>query len=111
MVEANELFEGWADEPPTNVLLNGIVRGFAGKGATTPSREQRALETGGAITNVTDADLIKLSVEAGPALPVQRTKDIGLPKKAPVFDMLEMRKRNTDVIVRTTLRNKVVGRK
>lgn len=48
-----------------------------------------------------------ITSKAGNRLPVMQGKDPGLPKAAPVFDLEELRKRNSDLMARRKSRAEV----
>ena len=58
------------------------------------------------IDNVTEKDLMELSRKAGPALPILRGKDVGLPKRAPVFDFEQMKEKNRQGMVAIALKKR-----
>jgi hypothetical protein len=93
MVEANELFSGWADFPPTNLLLKGLLEGLGGgtkpaengPNAEIPAEAQLAMQ---------QAALTEIAAKAGPRIPITRGRDKGLPKTQPTFDPDALRERN-----------------
>jgi hypothetical protein len=110
--EANELFESWDYAPPTNMLLDAIVRAFGGGGTeSSNSTQSRAAQTGGSTEGPTNAQLFELSVKAGNSLPILKGKDVGLPATPPVFDFEELRARNTATVVRATLKERGIGQR
>jgi hypothetical protein len=81
--EVNDLFSGWKDHPPVYVLVKAIVEGFGG----------------GKKTDIEEKDIDQLQRESRGLLPILRgTKDPGLPKSAPVFDLDQMRIKNQERI-------------
>ncbi len=95
MPEANELFEGWVDYPPTNILVKAIVGWTSGTGtkgvnggAIMPPEAAEAMEK---------AALAEIQAKGAGRIPIVRGRDKGLPKAPPVFDVEAMRAHNTDV--------------
>jgi hypothetical protein len=89
----NELFQGWKDFPPTNLLVRALVEGFGGikrtdgtKAIDIPPEAQDALQQSAVMAIASKAD--------ASWLPVTRGRDPGLPKTKPTFDIDELRKRN-----------------
>lgn len=98
----NELFEGWSEHPPTNLLVKAIVEGLGGGRSSAPSENfvvppeaQKAMQ---------DSALAEISVKAGHQLPVLRGRDPGLPPAKPVFDLDEMKARNAEILQRRSAR-------
>ena len=91
LAEVNDLFEGWNDSPPTNLLVRAIVEGLGGGRKPVFVQDQ---------AQISDRDLTELASQAGKALPIQRGPDPGLPKAAPVFDLDLMRKKNLAYIIK-----------
>ena len=98
LLEVNELFKGWEDYPPTNILVKALVNGFGGikkpkvdeDGFTIPSEAQDAMQR---------SAVGAIAAKADPRwLPVTRGRDRGLPKAAPVFDLTELRERNLEAL-------------
>lgn len=102
----NELFSGWNEYPPTNLLLKALVEGFGGgsKPQVEPERLDIPPEAALAMQRSAAAEI---STRIGRGLPMVRGRDTGLPKAPPVFDIDEMRKRNEAIKNRRGL--KVVG--
>jgi hypothetical protein len=99
-----ELFSGWTEHPPTNILVKALVDGFGGmKRSTTideelviPKQAQDALQAGAVSAIASKAD---------PRwLPVVRGKDPGLSQTKPVFDTQELRRRSTDALRKRKLK-------
>jgi hypothetical protein len=90
------LFEGWAEHPPTNLLLQAIIDGLGGGSKAKPAKpsaEQTEAESR-AMAAMQQSALAEIQTKAGPSFPVMRGKDKGLPKAAPVFDENLLRERN-----------------
>lgn len=79
LARANEYFDGWADNPPTYILVKSLVEAFGGK-AETPQ--------------ISDRDISELGRLAGPMLPIIHGRDEEIERMAPVFDFEEMKRRN-----------------
>lgn len=102
MFEANELFNGWDEYPPTNILVKALVEGFGG------GVKKKQLVDDDSTIDVPDeafkamqrSALAGIAARAQGRLPIIAGPDLGLPKSQPVFDIDEMRKRNNDVIAR-----------
>jgi hypothetical protein len=90
LLEVNELFEGWGDAPPTNLLLKAIIEGFGGKGQGRAEPPVSAVQT----PQDVDSALQELASKAGPALPVMRGKDPALGRFKPVFDEDSLKAKN-----------------
>jgi hypothetical protein len=107
MLEAQELFEGWADHPPTNLLVKAIVEGFGGGKPSAPAGgwenvpPEALAEANRAMQN---SALQQIAVKAGPTLPIQKGRDRGLPKAPPIFDEETMRQRNEEARARIEAR-------
>lgn len=94
MAEANELFEGWSEHPPTNLLLKAIVEGLGGAqvpGSALPNVPPEAAEA------MERAALAEIQAKGAGRIPIVRGRDKGLPKTPPVFDLDTMRAHNADV--------------
>lgn len=96
--EVNELFAGWDDYPPTNILVKALVEGFGvkkkpktdGEDFVVPQEAQDAMQR---------SAVGAIAAKADPRwLPVTRGRDRGLPKAAPVFDLTELRERNLEAL-------------
>ena len=94
MGEVKELFEGWGEYPPTNILVKALVEGFGGKTSSLPSQQEIPPA---AMEEMQRSALAAIAIKAGPRLPIVRGKDKGLPKAPPVFDLDELRRRNANV--------------
>ena len=94
LIEVQELFDGWKDYTPTNILVKALVEGFCGK--SKPEEEPFAELPPDAAKAMRQAALAEVARKAGPAIPIVRGKDRGLPQKAPVFDYEELRKRDEE---------------
>ena len=100
--EVNELFSGWDEHTPTHLLVKALVEGFGGGKISSPSPPGSAnpayavpLEAQAAMqTSV----LNNIAAKAGPAMPILRGRDPGLPAKPPSFDLDELRERNLDIL-------------
>jgi len=105
MLEAQELFEGWVDHPPTNLLVKAIVEGFGG---AKPKLAEGAWSADNippeAMQAMQNSALQQIAVKAGPTLPIQRGRDKGLPKAPPIFDEETMRQRNEEARARIEAR-------
>lgn len=86
-----EIFDGWKDDPPVFLLLSSFLRGPGEESTTDEMSPSKPSKVSGGIT---DAQLSKLSVQAGHLLPIRRGKDPLLPKQKPIFDIEELRKLN-----------------
>lgn len=99
----NELFEGWSEYTPTNILVKAIVEGLGGgpkpkeevdkDGFKVPVAAEYAMQRSAAQA---------IAAKAGSRLPVIQGRDKGLPQSAPIFDLDEMRKKNMEVLRRRT---------
>ena len=95
MAEVNELFVGWDEHPPTNIL----VKAFVGWG----KKEQPLVDATippEALEQMQRSALAAISAKAGNRLPIIKGKDKGLPKVQPTFDLDELRRRNAQRNVR-----------
>ena len=91
--EVRELFDGWSDHPPTNLLVKAIVEGLGGGKPKTYAPVDVPPE---AFEQMQKSALAAIAVKAGPRVPIIHGKDKGLPKAAPIFDLDELRKRNAE---------------
>jgi hypothetical protein len=95
LAEANELFTGWKEFPPTNLLVKAIVEGLGGG---VKSENEAPFEVPDeAMAEMQRSAASAIVAKAGNRLPMVRGKDAGLPKAPPVFDIEELRKRNAEV--------------
>jgi hypothetical protein len=92
--EVEDLFSGWEEFPPTNLLVKAIVEGLGGGHKTTAEGDFTVPPE--ALDAMQRSALSQISVKAGPQLPIVRGRDVGLPSAAPVFDLDTMRQRNQD---------------
>jgi hypothetical protein len=92
--EVEDLFSGWEEFPPTNLLVKAIVEGLGGGRKVTSSEDFTVPSE--ALDAMQRSALSQISAKAGPQLPVIRGADVGLPKTTPVFDLDTMRQRNQD---------------
>ena len=95
LAEANELFSGWSEFPPTNLLVKALVEGLGG--GTKPKVDPEVDVPPEALAAMQRSAVGAISAKAGPRLPVVKGPDPGLPKTAPVFDIEELRRRNEDI--------------
>ena len=98
--EVQELFEGWAEYPPTNLLVKALVGGFGGGSAATPESSEIPPDI---LAKMQQSALQVLAVKAGPGLPILRGRDKGLPKAEPIFDVTEMQQKNVECLKRRAL--------
>ena len=98
MPEVNELFSGWDEYPPTNILVKALVEGFGGKKKSTVDETVEMPQE--AFDAMQKSAMAEIAVKAGPRLPILQGKDRGLPKTPPVFDIEVMRQRNAEVLAR-----------
>lgn len=104
MAEVNELFAGWSEHPPTNILVKALVEGFGG-GVKTQVRYYDTIDIPVEATAAMQRSaLAGIAAKAGATLPVLQGHDSGLPKATPIFDIGEMRERNANVIRRRQAR-------
>jgi len=104
LAEVNELFEGWRDYPPTNLLVKALVEGFGGKAATAESKTPSADIPPAAMAAMQNSALAQIQVKAGPTLPVVRGRDPGLPKTPPIFDPEVLRAKNSALRLRLQIK-------
>jgi hypothetical protein len=99
-LEAHELFEGWGDYPPTSITLKGLAAGFGvgvkenkveDDGTFVPTEAQEAMQR---------SAMQAIAAKAGARLPIMRSRDPGLPKAKPVFDLDELRRKNAEAILK-----------
>lgn len=96
----NDLFRGWDEYPPTNLLVKAIVEGLGGcKAVAAPEVEM----TSEAFEAMQNSAIAAIAAKAGSRLPVVQGRDRGLPNKAPVFDLDELRNRNMTVKAKTVV--------
>jgi len=95
----NELFAGWKDHPPTNILVKALLDGFAGGGKKSSADGGEINIPPSAQDAMQRAAVAAISAKADAKwLPVTRGRDPGMPTSAPVFDVDELRSRNREVI-------------
>ena len=100
LAEANELIEGWNENPPVHLLVKALVIGFGGQTASH-SRE----------SSINDSNIDEIRAKAGAMLPVYRGRDPGLPSSAPIFDLNAMREKNAmKILARNAARAESKGR-
>lgn len=104
MAEANELFEGWEEYPPTSITLKAIAAGFGvgqkenkveDDGTFIPTEAQEAMQR---------SAMQAIAAKAGSRLPILRGGDPGLPKAKPVFDIDSLRNKNIEVLKKRLLK-------
>jgi hypothetical protein len=93
--EAHELFTGWDEHPPTNLLVKAIVEGLGGQ--TQPKANDVVDVPPEAMLAMQRSAAQAVVAKAGSRLPMVHGRDKGLPSAQPVFDIEEMRRRNADV--------------
>jgi hypothetical protein len=98
-LEVNELFSGWVDHPPTNILVKAIVEGLGGGRKAQIDHETMDIPPDASAAMQRSA-LAGIASKAGPTLPVMRGRDLGLPTAQPVFDIDEMKRRNAEIMNR-----------
>jgi hypothetical protein len=98
--EVNELFEGWNDHPPLNVMVQILVESFSGvKFGKAAEVSPEGIELPSeAMVEMTKSAMAGIEAKAGNRLPIVRGKDKGLPKEAPVFNVDELRLKNAEII-------------
>jgi hypothetical protein len=96
--EVQELFAGWSEHTPTNILVKALVKGLGGEVNAPPAVSQEIPQH--VFDAMQNSALAGIAAKAGPRLPITRGKDAGLPKSSPVFDFDELRERNKDVLRR-----------
>jgi hypothetical protein len=96
--EANELFQGWDEHPPTNLLLKAIAVGFGVIKKPEIKVQDDTLQHQQAFDAMQRAAMHEIAVKAGPRLPILQGPDLGLPKAKPIFDIEELLKRNANVV-------------
>lgn len=95
----NELFAGWDEHPPTNILVKALVEGFGGK--TKPQGASAFVDVPPEATaEMSRSALTYIAAKAGSRLPIVKGRDKGLPAKPPSFDVEELKKRNIETIRR-----------
>lgn len=85
----NEYFAKWKDHPPVYVLVKGLLEGLGGK----PAEDDPV-----------PVNISQFVKEVGSTVPVVHGPDLGLPKTAVVFDIDEMRRRNSAHKIRGPIR-------
>lgn len=100
LAEVNELFEGWDEHPPTNILVKALVDGFSGKKPADVNSSSDVDMPPEAFKVMQASALEQIKHRAGNRVPVVRGKDPGLPKTAPIFDFDAMRAKNAERINR-----------
>lgn len=95
LAEARELFEGWDEHPPTNILVKALLDGFGGGKNTKPDPD---LKLPPHIQDTLQRSAVAaINAKADPKwLPVTRGRDPGLPGVAPIFDLDELREKNAE---------------
>ena len=101
MPEVNELFAGWGEYTPTNLLVKAIVEGLGGGVKEKPMAEQDIPPE--AMEAMRNSALTAIAAKAGSRVPILQGRDPGLPKAEPAFDLEEMRRRNADVLRRRAM--------
>jgi hypothetical protein len=97
LFEVKELFSGWSDHPPTNILVRAIVEGLGGGKASVASEDDFSVPQV-AQDAMQRAATAAIAAKAGSRLPVIHGKDTGLPKAAPVFDLDILREKNIELL-------------
>jgi len=100
--EVQDLFAGWGEYTPTNVLLKALLKGLGGE--QTPPTVSTPDIPSHVFDEMQRSALAGIAAKAGPRLPITRGKDAGLPKVAPVFDIDALRERNKEVLRRSAKR-------
>lgn len=95
----NELFNNWADYPPTNILVKALVEGFGG-GKKTIENDASSFQVTPEADLAMRSAVAQISAKAGRGLPVIRGRDTGLPNAPPIFDIEELKARNSAVAKR-----------
>ena len=103
-MEVNELFLGWEDFPPTNLLLKALVEGFGGGKPAHRATEPLEIPPEAAQA-MQDSAMAAIVAKAGSRLPIVRGRDPGLPKTPPVFDLEALRKRNAEATAKRKARS------
>jgi len=97
LAEANELFEGWGEHPPTNLLVKAIVEGFGGTRPGPMGQTADVQMPPAAAEAMEKAALAEIRTKGAGRIPIIQGRDKGLPKAPPVFDLDKLRERNGTV--------------
>lgn len=105
LAEVKELFAGWDEHTPTNILLKGLIQGLSG-GPKTASDDD-GFHIPPHVQDVLQASAVAaIGSKADPSwLPVRRGVDPGMPGIAPVFDLDELRHKNAELIRKRTAKD------
>jgi hypothetical protein len=109
LVEVNELFTGWNEHPPTNILVHAIVKGLGGETTTTSSSDDTFTIPNEAQDALQKSATAAIAAKAGHRLPVIQGRDTGLPKASPVFDVDALREKNIELLKKRREERQRVG--
>jgi hypothetical protein len=99
-LEVNDLFAGWDEHPPTNILVKALLEGLGGGNKAKTKAVTSADIPAAAMDAMQKSAMQAIAAKAGPTLPIIQGKDKALPKTPPIFDENELRQRNAEVLKR-----------
>jgi hypothetical protein len=112
LAEVNDLFVGWSEHPPTNILVKALVEGLGG-GLRSSMPEENIDDVlashPAANYAMQNAAVQAIAAQAGSRLPVTYGRDSGLPKTPPVFDIDKLREKNNALKIRVKFEGATVN--